>query len=56
MILEMAAEWHMAPWQLEGELPALWADRWLAMRTARNEKLKRDSRPRAKRTVGRRLL
>lgn len=44
MPLEIAAEWGLPPWQIEAEAPAVWVDRWVALRVARNEKAKRDSK------------
>ena len=49
----MAAEWGVPPWRIEAEASATWADRWMALRVARNEKAKRDT---AKPAKGRRLM
>lgn len=54
-MLEMAGEWHIPPWDIEAELPALWRDRWVAMRNAQYEKQKRDN-PKQTKTGARKLI
>lgn len=39
----MAETWHLPPWEAE-EAPALWVDRWLAWREARNKAEKAQSK------------
>lgn len=51
----MAGEWHIPPWDIEAELPALWRDRWVAMRNAQYEKQKRDN-PKQTKTGARKLI
>jgi len=53
--LEMASEWGIPPWDIEAQVPALWRDRWVAMRNAQYEKQKRDN-PKPGATGGRKLI
>jgi len=52
----MASEWGIPPWQIEADAPAVWVDRWVALRLAQNEQAKRDSKTRGTRVKGRRLV
>ena len=35
--LLLAQDWGLPPWQIEATVPAVWVDRWLAVREARDE-------------------
>lgn len=49
----MAAEWGLPPWQVE-EAPAVWVDRWVTLRVARNNQAQIESRRRSKGLQGNR--
>ena len=36
--LEMSEAWAEKPWKLEGELSALWAERWIEWKAAKVER------------------
>ncbi|MCK9357718.1 MAG: hypothetical protein M0R22_11345 [Dehalococcoidia bacterium] len=52
----MATEWGIPPWQIEAEAPALWADRWVALRVERGKRVKHDNDSGQFAARGRRLI
>jgi hypothetical protein len=44
-VLQMAEAWGVAPWTIEAEAPALWADRFTALHNAKAKAAKPKAQP-----------